>query len=243
MRLIEAVWEQRNLGVTCAEANVDAADLAEDVIRQLLARPEQYLVVRVPHSRPDLLLSLQQNGFTYIETMLQTEITMKQPVPMPAKCEGLRKYIRWRTADAEETAAIIETVRAGNIFSTDRIALDPYFSPALAGRRYAFWLEDLAAAGKTAFLLSQYDGRDIGFNAVTDKGSYFDGVLGGLFPEYLGSGLGFANAYCSYAGSYDLGARRMISHVSANNFSMLQLHLMFGMRVTDVKSCLIRHNA
>lgn len=241
MKLTEALWEQRNLGVTCLELTAEPRDDTAEVLAALRDRTEQYLVVKLPPGRTDLLLSLQKEGFRFIETLFETEINMKNGVPAPEKCRPLLPRVSYHYAGDEEAAEIIGYVRSGEIFSTDRIALDPAFSTALAGQRYAFWTEDVMRSGTGHMIISEYDGQRIGFNLVSDKGSFFDGLLGGLLPDYLGSGLGFANAYASYSGSYALGCRKMRSHVSSNNFQMMQLHLLFGMQIRGLQYCLVRH--
>jgi len=66
-------------------------------------------------------------------------------------------------------------------------------------------------------------------------------LLGGLFHDWLESGLGFVNSYSGIMVAYEQGARKLKSHVSSNNFTMLRLHMLFGMQVRSMTDNYIRH--
>ena len=90
-------------------------------------------------------------------------------------------------------------------------------------------------------IITEYNGDNVGFNIIIDKGKYYDGFLGGLYTEYLNSGLGFANVNAAVNAVFDLGGRKMISGVSSNNFQMLKLHMMFGLKIKKLTYNLIKH--
>ena len=71
MKIIEAVWEQRNLGVTCAEIEISASDTSNAVRNAVLSRHEQYLVAKVSPANTEVMFALQNMGFTYIETLFE----------------------------------------------------------------------------------------------------------------------------------------------------------------------------
>ena len=68
MKIIEAVWEKRNLGVTCAEIEVEGNDSPEDLMPLLRMRSEQYLVVKVSSENYAAVTALQREGFMFIES-------------------------------------------------------------------------------------------------------------------------------------------------------------------------------
>ncbi len=241
MKIVEATWEKRNLGVSCLELEAEKKDLVTEILSVLGGREEQYQVVKVASGRVDIALALQEIGFRYIETLFETGVVLKDRPIVPDVCRDLIKYTDYHTATDEEEKEVIRLIKTGNIFTTDRIALDPAFSIELAGQRYAYWMEDLMLSGKATMFITEYQGDKIGFNINVDRGSYYDAVLGGLFPEYLGSGLGFANSWSGMNATYNLGARKIISHVSSNNYPILQLHLMFGMKIRKVTSTFVKH--
>lgn len=241
MKIIDAVWEKRNLGVTCVEIEIEKSDGISQVIDVLRARNEQYQVVKMATGRPDMAFALQDEGFRYIETLIETGRRFRGRPETPELCRRFEKDISYHYANDAEMARVIAEIRKGDIFATDRISLDPAFSKALAGRRYALWMQDLLAGGKASMVISCYRNEAIGFSIHHNRGSYYDMVLGGLLPEYLDSGYGFVNSYCGINAVYEEGAKVIRSHVSSNNVTILKLHLMFGMQVKSLSDVFIRH--
>ncbi len=241
MRTVEATWEKRNVGVECFEIEIGKNDSVEAVLDTIHARNEKYFVAKVLAGRADVLLALQKEGFQFIEMNFQTEIELSEKPNPPAICANLIERTGYHIGDEKEAERVIDEIRAGNIFSTDKVALDPFFSQKIAGQRYAFWTQDVLASDKAKLIITEYSGEDVGFNIVIDKGRYYDGFLGGLFTDYLNSGLGFANVYASLNAVFNLGGRKIFSGVSSNNFQMLKLHMMFGMKIKRLTYNLIKH--
>lgn len=241
MRTVEAVWEERNLGVRCFEIEIGKNDSVRDALNIIQNRTEKYYIAKILSGRTDALLAFQEVGFKFIETNFQIEIDLsRKPVP-PSICVNLLGKTGYHIGTPEEVEKTIQEIRKGTIFSTDKVALDPFFSQELAGRRYAYWAEDVMASGKAVMVITEYDGQNIGFSIVIDKGTYYDGFLGGLYTQYLNSGLGFANVNATINAVYDLGGMKMISGVSSNNFPMFKLHMLFGLKVRRITYNLIKH--
>lgn len=242
MRVVEAIWEKRNLGVSCVEIEIGKRDSIQDLFDVIGSRNEQYMVAKVIAGRTDVFFALQERGFSYIETLFETSIAFSDRPKVPDICKNLVKDVSYHIANDEEERYVLDEIRKGTIFSTDRISVDPYFNEKLAGQRYAYWMQDVMNSGNAYMFITDYCGEPVGFNIYIDKKNYFDAVLGGLFTPYLDSGLGFANSYCGQNASYDIGARKIISHVSSNNNVMFQLHLLFGMKVKKITNTFVRHN-
>ena len=241
MRIVEAKWEERNLGVTCAEIEVGKKDSTDSLESLLKERNEQYIVAKVHSGNVEALFALQEKGFRFIETMFETEIGFATRPETPSICKKMSEKVGYHIASKNEIDGVIELVRSGTIFSTDRIALDPTFSKALAGRRYAYWIADTMPKPGSQMYITEYENKNVGFNVFMDKEAYYDGILGGLFPEYLDMGIGFANMHVAVNAAYDSGAKKMISHVSSNNFQMMKLHLLYGMHIRRLNYCLVKH--
>ena len=242
LKIIEAYWEKRNLGITCAEIEIGKNDPFQETIDTTLARKEQYIVAKVIHGRTDILFELQKGGFLFIETLFETEMSLKGKPIIPAIYSSLVQKVGYHVATATEQSKVIEEVRNRHIFSTDRVALDPHFSKELAGQRYAFWIEDIMVREGSRMIITEYEGNNIGFNVFSTKGKICEGLLGGLFIDYLDSGLGFANSYASLLAGHDLWGTKIVSHVSSNNFQMFKLHLFCGMNIRNLIYVLVRHN-
>ncbi len=105
-----------------------------------------------------------------------------------------------------------------------------------------YWTKDVLASGKAKIVICDYCGKSIGFTVAVDKGTYYDMILGGLFLEFVNSGLGAANSYCGLLYTYESGKKKVISHVSSNNFQMFRIDLMLGNSIKSLTSNFIKHN-
>ena len=241
MKIIEAVWEKRNLGVTCAEIEVEGNDSPEDLMPLLRMRSEQYLVVKVSSENYAAVTALQREGFMFIESLIQIEADLSKGAIIPKRCQRLLKNMGWHNSSDEETRKTLEVIRAGSIFATDRISIDPYFSRELAGQRYAYWTEDILASDNSEMLITEYLGENVGFVVMQHREKYSSPVLNGVYPEYLGSGMGVVNSCCTQLYLFQRGVKRSISHISTNNGNMLNMAALFQNSFGDVKHILIKH--
>ena len=228
--------------MTCAELEIEKNDTAESVMPVINARTEQYIVAKVPPTNTDVSLALQSSGFRYIETLFCVSYRIGDKKPLPDICRPFADDVSYHIADEAETERLLGEMSSGKLFSTDRIALDPYFTREAAGRRYMYWTKDVLASGKAKIVICDYCGKSIGFDIAVDKGKYIDMILGGLFIENLDSGLGAVSAYGGLIYAYDFGKKKVVSHVSSNNFQMLRIDLMLGNSIKSLTSNFIKHN-
>ncbi len=241
MRIIEAVWEKRNLGVTCVEAEIEPDDDPADVVAAMNSRDEQYLVAKVAARNYPAIAALQKEGFTFIESLVRIDSDLSKGAVIPEKCRRLVKNIGWHEASAEETEKTLAVIRKGEIFATDRISLDPYFSREAAGIRYAYWIEDILSAGDSDMTITEYLGENVGFFVTQHKKTYSSPVLSGLYPEYMDCGMGFVNSCCVQLDLYNKGVKRSMAHISTNNANMLNIAVLFRNSFSDVRHILIKH--
>ena len=73
MKIVNAVWEQRNLGVTTTEIMIEDNDTPDLVEEQLSVIDSGYSVVKVPSEMGHILKLVQANGYTFIEDMIHVE--------------------------------------------------------------------------------------------------------------------------------------------------------------------------
>lgn len=239
MKLVEAIWEKRNLGVDCLELHCEAHDAAGTVLAAL-PLSASYQVVRVPAKRVDLLLAVQERGFRLIEMGIDLERRLAD-FEMPAIYKRFEKNMAFRRATGADIERILEIVGAGRMFTTDRVALDPVFSAKQAGHRYVCWIRDLLQQGG-ALHLAAHNGRDVAFGvAIARQTGVWEASLGGVFPEPETSGLGFASVYLNTAVPQQQGGTRVVTRVSSNNLPIFRLHLLFGYEPTNMEYILIRH--
>ena len=71
MKIIDALWEKRNLDVTTIEIIVEEEDTLADVENTLRISKADYVVIKIPTIHIDLLWLVQEQGYLYVEDMMR----------------------------------------------------------------------------------------------------------------------------------------------------------------------------
>ncbi|MCH4154355.1 MAG: hypothetical protein LKF32_06910 [Mageeibacillus sp.] len=181
----------------------------------------------------------RKNGFYLIETQLNLISRFSEPNFSPLVKRFLDS-INFEDANDVETELVLSEIASGEIFKTDRIALDPHFGCKIAGVRYANWIRDtLNCSGH--LLVAKKNGALSGFVSVALKDDYADAILGGALSSNRIPSIG---VMCSYAGvtfARETGAKYVITSVSSNNIPAMKINLAAGYEIKDSLYVLVRH--
>lgn len=240
MRVIDAFWEKRNLGVDTVEFEAEKGDTPEIIRQTVLANEKQYNVVKVPTGDFAVKTMLAEMGYIYMESMFKLSHKMKMPAVSPAVKRIVDRitYLPMTEDDIEGLYAEIEK----GIYKTDRIALDPYFSPEIANRRYINWIKDELARGN-GVIKGVYEGEIFAFGAYKkqDNNVLFS-FLGGMYTDYLNCGLAVPATLKSIEYLLSQKPSKLITSVSSNNRNSLVCDIEGGYVIRDVNDIYIKHN-
>lgn len=238
MILKDAPWEKRNLGVTASIFHIDMKDTASEVLPYIDSCTAEYQEMRIPCGNTEVLLEAQNHGFKTIEMGIRLQRSLEN-IELPGIYKRFLPHISYSFAD--DISQILDAVKSGDMYLTDKIARNPRFGARAAGRRYAYWLQDSWENG-ALFVLSKYKGQTIGFCSSKNIGNnVYDGILGGVFPQFSGKGLGFIPPLTSLLALKDVGASKVIAQVSSNNIPILKFHEIMGYTVENMEYVLIKH--
>ncbi|MCI8513983.1 MAG: hypothetical protein HFI93_05050 [Lachnospiraceae bacterium] len=240
MRIINATWEKRLIGMESVEFELSTVENLSEAKKQILSCSNKYQVVKVPVGDVKAQLMVQDCGFKFYETNYQLERKIKKPQKMPEIFSRFQKDVSFRDAAEDEIDFILKLVEGGTLFTTDKIAQDPYFSPLIAGRRYSLRARDMIEKGART-VLGLYKGNTASFTIYEDRGGYYLAFIGGMLNEYENRGMGFIPLYVTGEHVYRNGGGVIKTGVSSNNPSMLKLQLLFGVRITDIRNIYIKH--
>jgi len=240
VKIVDAVWERRNLGVTCAEITLESKDTDADIRSALAELRVEYLVVRVPAGRVDLTFCLSRMGCSFIETIIH----------VTRRIDGLQlSGVQKRLAEAVTYAPMQESdiqnlwceIRKG-MHDSDRISLDPYFERSQAGERYIGWIQDEVARGADVYKLV-FKSQSIGYFTMKDlgEGTYWP-FLAGMYESHRNSGLGFNIVYKSMCEVAARGGKLVSTYISTNNDRAIRLHVNMDFRFEEVTYVFIKHN-
>ena len=72
MKVIDAVWEKRNLKVDTVEVEIELDDSLDGIteVLETVERKYQYIVVKVPVRRADIMHLLYGERYEYVEDMV-----------------------------------------------------------------------------------------------------------------------------------------------------------------------------
>ena len=230
MKVVHAVWEQRNLGRDAWEVTLEKKDMGDAAgVLAALHHPRYagcYVCVKMPVGNLHVLHALEDDGFRFLETQLHLVEALEKSDVMKfaAKESNSRLEERVVPKTREEWGKVIEKITPG-MFDTDRISMDPVFGEEIACKRYRNWCWDLFENPASVLKVASIDGMDVYFNifVLEREPEIFYGVIGGTFPAGKDSGLGALS--CAKASTAQ-GKYR--TSVSTNNLPIIKIHQNLG---------------
>jgi hypothetical protein len=238
MKVIDAFWEKRNLGVDCKEIIIDNTDTVNDLAQiEELIHTTQYIVAKVPTGCFEVNQYLSKLGFSFIECSINLILDV-QNARLGKIEERLNKSINYHEVTKEGLGKIYNELSKGN-FDSDRISMDSFFTLNQASNRYINWIKDEVAKEAKVYEMILGEDKSIGFFAFKPESDY--SFLSGLFKDYLTSGLGFSVIRKPIEETISRGGKVFHSYVSSNNPSIINVHLNQGFKLNQISNVFIRH--
>lgn len=237
MKIIKATWENRNFGCDAYEIQIERKDFNNfpEIIRELKRQDFSgaYVTVKMPVGHLDVLHALEDEGFRFMETQYH----LKKDLSDYKTPEMLKPYVgQLERVEVEKTKEkwqeIVDMVTP-EMFTTDRIYLDPLLPYGTSCTRYKNWMLDLVERPNSRLFIVK-DREDViaySLELWDEDKKIIDALLGGIFEKYQKEGYGFSvwdNGLC-----YD---KRFVDSVetdiSSNNQSVLDVYMFFGYKLT-----------
>lgn len=237
MKIIDAHWDNENLGYKTYEFILDSDDKLEDFRKkegQLISSSENmYLVVKVPTNNPMYLQELPKMNYQFVEASFKLTLK-KRDYNCPSYIARFDKDCTLKVLKEEtEFQRVYDEILKG-IFKTDRIAIDQDFSEEVANKRYVNWIKALVAQGEKIYEVNVKN-EPIGFfvlKHLDDKN--VQGILTGLYKEFEKSGYGALVMKKLKDTVWDLGYKTYHAQVVSNNVKALRSNLIFGSMVESI---------
>jgi len=240
---VHAAWEQQNLAVDAYEVTLDGSETPEAFAKeeaQLLAAGAQYIVVKTPVNCPALLFGLPKLGYTLVEMVFHVAIrrdAYRVPPEIARFDRGLSVVERTEEADRQRVYA---RIRSG-VFKSDRVSIDPAFTTAQSGTRYANWLRQMLGEGGKLFEVMQKD-KPIGFFVIVRVDAQtVDPVLMGLYDEERDRGMGALLHKKTLDTCFLQDCARLASTIVSNNAKVLRVYVNAGATITDTLYTYVKH--
>ena len=237
MRIVDAIWEKRNLGVSSLEINIEDGDSVDDCLKRLKKQQADYIVVKIPTKMSEFVFFIQELGFVYIEDMvhLVSDLRMSERTALE---ERMYNSVTTQIMDESDVENLLIEVKKG-LFDTDRISLDPFFTKEQATNRYVNWIKDERSRG-TVYFNYIYKGNKVGFVSLREeKDGVYSSVLGGIYPEYRNSAIGAVVKVVDIVRSY--GGKKIETNVSTNNPAQIRNLIKSGFMPTEIVHVFVLH--
>ena len=230
MKVIDSVWEKENLGVTSKEIIIDMNDSIDEVKNGLSAINDQYIVVKIPASKFEIMNLVQDMGYRFVEELISVEHDLHE-VKRNRILQRLYDSLDYRKMNDEDIEILYQEIDKG-MFDSDRISNDPHFSPELSARRYRNWVASMLKNGAIPYVMS-YKGEPAGFIILTTKDRLvYHSVLGGGYEKFRKTGLGMVQKEQEIVKL--LGGKLVATNVSSNNVNQCKALLANGYTVTNI---------
>ena len=129
----------------------------------------------------------------------------------------------------------------GGMFKTDRVILDPFFTPEQAANRYVMWMNDELERGSQLFSY-KYKEQPVGFSCMKNirEGVYYP-VLGGVYITDKPLPIGSAIVYKQLEIAQSLGGKELYTFISSNNLAVVKTYSQLGYTFEDIKYVFVKH--
>lgn len=241
MKIVDAFWEKRNLGVTCVEVTIEESDTVAEVDAVLSALDSQYQVIKIPVGHYDLMATVEKAGFSFIEGSMNVVHHLKN-IELQGIQKRLNDSMSYEEMQQEDIVRLYAEIEKG-VFVTDRIYLDPAFTKAQAAHRYFNWLSDEVKRGAQLYKVL-YKGAPVGFfifKETTAGGCY--PFLSGLYDSVTTPGLGNVVLHKIIEEASRRGMKFISSYISTNNMPVIKVHISEGFTIAQVNYVYIKHRS
>ncbi|MCR5225677.1 MAG: hypothetical protein K6E27_00495 [Eubacterium sp.] len=237
MRIVNAVWEKKNLGVNAYELSIETGDNIDEVKQQIENIDGDYIVIKVPSDLSEFNSIVQELGFLYIEDLIHVEHDLKE-VERNRIIQRLYDETTYREMTDEDFEQLITEIKDG-MFDSDRISNDPHFGKEKAANRYINWSKDLRNKG-ARFYAIRYRDDSTGFVVLDTKDQItYSSILGGGYQKYRKSGIGIIQKEQEI--TKDLGGKRVVTTVSSNNVGQFKALIMNGYKPYSIEHVFVKH--
>lgn len=240
MKIVYCPWELENLGCRVVEVSVLATETIDSTVLQCVESKNDYIVVKIESGNMKLTALMTQLGYTLAET----QMSLRKPyaewnVQADKLTSVLLSQMKVEQIESNEDLQELLLLMTDNMFSTDRIYLDPLFGPKYSAQRYRNWT--VSEFEKGALLYKHYfRNQYVGFSLCKNEGENLHCLLAGNFEEYQRSGIGFWIPLIPLLYK-DKHYKNYTTSISTNNYPVWQMYNRHHYTITKFDYVYIKH--
>lgn len=243
MHVQDCPWEIKNIGKKTVQLNYSLHDEYNvDEVKSAIDG-YQYIVAKVPCGNINCLLGLQGDGFRAIETQIRLSKDIGSFRDVIENYKDVLRKVSFRKVNGDSDFEDMLSCVDDNMFSTDRVTLDPNFGPHIGHNRYIGWMRNEKAAGTSSFWWVNKENVSVGFMMLRICQNNIDCLLNGLFTPYHQKGLGIITPASPLlmAIREGLNVMKEETSISANNVAVVHLYNKLHFKVEGMEYVLVKH--
>ena len=239
MKIIDATWEMRNLGITTQEVEIEDKDTLTSIENGLRRLNATYQVIKTSCAQMDVYALLSRLGFSFVEASIRVSHNLKN-INCPIIVKRISDNISFEIMKKYDYDIMISQIKKG-MFRTDRVFLDSYFTPAQASNRYIHWIMD--EIGRNSRLYTyKYKNEPVGFSCMKEaRPNVYYPILGGVYLLEKTLPIGSALIYKQLEIVKSLEGKELYTFISSNNPAVIKSYSQLGYIFGDIKYVFIKH--
>lgn len=240
MKIVDCFWEIANIGKKTCEVTLSPAEMINESALQQLCRAYEYVVVKISATNMQNSLLLAKMGFSFAETQIaiQKDLHKQHDVTDSIASFYYKNSCLERINNKEQLEDILKKM-SSNMFTTDRIYLDPYFGAEFSLNRYRNWMKTEYSKGTPIYEL-KYKTNSVGFIMCRKDANVTDALLGGIYENYQNRGLGILLPLVPYMMPDKIDWYR--TRISSNNLPVWKMYERLHYAITNFEYIFIKHN-
>jgi hypothetical protein len=222
VKIIDAFWEERNLGLKVCEIIFEENEIIDfDAIADL-GKSYQYIVAKIPGDSVHLVHNLESHGFIYLENQQVIYILSDEFLNIDKNWEQRFNNISCeKVSDRKDLDNICDQIKKG-LYIKGRISSDPEIKNGISDLRIVNWLNDLAMREDVFIYRLIKDENAIGYFALQKINiAHFNVVQAAIFSNFQNKGYSFLLPYYSLKIAQENKFKGIFATVSSNNLKTI----------------------
>lgn len=241
MKITDCFWEYDNFGLKTISFDAGIDDVFyKDSFKAL---GYEYIVALIPVGKADFIFGLPEIGFVQVESQLSISKTFSSIDFSNALIRSLEKKTDFKEiVTADDLEHVFEKMTK-NMFTTDRICLDPKMGPEMALKRYQNWMKTELERKKFTIIQVCIRGINVGFSMFKLEGDKCFVYLGGIYEDYQKMGIGLLTPISPalYMRKNNISCRLLETQISSNNYPVIELYNFLGYKLDKVTNVFVKH--
>ncbi len=222
MKIIDAFWEKRNLGLRVCELIFGSNDVIDHDIITEIENSYDYLIAKIPGNSTALMHDLEERGFRYLENQQVIYFQTDQFLKISKFWKNRFHEIQCaRISEIDSLERICSEIRKG-LYLDGRISADPLIEKGISDLRIVNWLRDLHTKSSTSVYSLKKGDLLIGYFVLEDIGNnHLNIVQAGIFKEFQNKGFSFLLLYNILNTALVNGYKGIFASISTGNIKTL----------------------